>query len=108
MDPKNTFQLHHTYEVDGMGDEPMTVVARCVDFSRPGASYVMLMDVEGPHGVSIYPVELDGPKSDPVEALLLPCPWDSEDDFDEDGNPLPYWSPVYECEDVTDRYPWDD
>lgn len=108
MKPENTFQLHHTYEIDGMGDEPMTVVARNVDFATDGANYVMLMQAEGPHTVSIYPVELDSPISDPVEALLLPCPWANDVDFDEDGNPLPYWSPVCECPDVTAQYPWDD
>ena len=98
-----TFQLHHTYDVDGIG-EPMTVVNRCVDFSRPGVNYVMLQQAEEPYNVEIYPVELD---SD-CEALLLPCPMNDENDFDEDGTPLPYWSPIWDCEDVTDRYPWED
>ena len=105
MRPENTFQLHHTYEIDGEGGEPMTVIARNVDFKTPGANYVMFKELYARGaGVHIYPVELDGPASDPMEALLLPCPMNDDADFDDEGNPLPYWSPVYECSDVTDAY----
>lgn len=98
MDKCRTFQLGHSYALDGDPDDVRTVVTRCVDHDGPGASYVILADRNG--ALSIHPVELDGDG----EALLA-APGDVSDleEWDyEDGEPLPYWIPVTECPDVTE------
>lgn len=102
MDVSKTFQLRHTYAIDGDPDDVRTVAARCVDFDRPGANYVILSDPRGE--LSIYPVELD---SDGENLLTTPGDLSFLDDadVDRDGNVLPIWVPVIYCEDVTADYP---
>lgn len=104
MDKDKTWQLRHTYAIDGDPDDVRTVVTRCVDFDRPGASYVILSDKAGE--LSIYPVELDG---DGENLLTTPgnITFLDDPDVDRNGNVLPYWIPVTYCEDVTDGQPED-
>lgn len=94
-----TYELWHTYEIDGDPDDVRTVVTRNVDFGSGGANYIVLAKPNGAADMNIYPVEWDGDG----EALLFP-PTDL-DDVDRDGNLYPYWINVRECNDVSERYP---
>lgn len=96
MDPEKTFQVDHIYEIDGDPDELWTVIARGED-----PSYIMLHRLErlGRYETAIYPMAVVGGE----ENLLLPCPLLNDEDYDEDGTPLPYWVPMGDCLDVTLR-----